>query len=88
MLLVKPQFEVGKDRVGAGGVVRDPELRAEAVAAVAEAAAGLGLGVAGRGGEPAARPVRQRGVLPLAAPGRAAAATTAELRRAIEEGPQ
>ena len=30
-LMVKPQFEVGKDRVGKGGVVRDPELRAEAV---------------------------------------------------------
>ena len=30
-LMVKPQFEVGKDRVGKGGVVRDPVLRAEAV---------------------------------------------------------
>ena len=29
--MVKPQFEVGKDRVGSGGVVRDPELRVEAV---------------------------------------------------------
>ena len=43
-LMVKPQFEVGKDRVGKGGVVRDPELRAEAVAAVAARAAGLGWG--------------------------------------------
>ncbi|MFZ2512600.1 MAG: TlyA family RNA methyltransferase [Gordonia sp. (in: high G+C Gram-positive bacteria)] len=41
--MVKPQFEVGKDRVGAGGVVRDRVLRAEAVAAVAAAAAELGL---------------------------------------------
>ena len=32
VLLVKPQFEVGKGRVGAGGVVRDAGLRAEAVA--------------------------------------------------------
>ena len=31
VLLVKPQFEVGKDKVGAGGVVRDPALRAAAV---------------------------------------------------------
>lgn len=30
-LMVKPQFEVGKDRVGRGGVVRDLDLRAEAV---------------------------------------------------------
>jgi 23S rRNA (cytidine1920-2'-O)/16S rRNA (cytidine1409-2'-O)-methyltransferase len=45
--MVKPQFEVGKDLVGAGGVVRDPELRARAVLDVAATAAGLGLGVAG-----------------------------------------
>jgi 23S rRNA (cytidine1920-2'-O)/16S rRNA (cytidine1409-2'-O)-methyltransferase len=43
-LMVKPQFEVGKDRVGKGGVVRDPELRAEAVVSVAEAAARRGWG--------------------------------------------
>jgi 23S rRNA (cytidine1920-2'-O)/16S rRNA (cytidine1409-2'-O)-methyltransferase len=46
-LMVKPQFEVGRDRVGTGGVVRDPALRAEAVLDVAATAAGLGLGVAG-----------------------------------------
>ena len=46
-LMVKPQFEVGKDRVGAGGVVRDPELRAEAVRQVAVYAQGLGLGAMG-----------------------------------------
>lgn len=39
--MVKPQFEVGKDRVGAGGVVSDPELRADAVLAVAHRAAEL-----------------------------------------------
>ncbi|BBY52915.1 TlyA family RNA methyltransferase [Mycobacterium koreense] len=33
--MVKPQFEVGKGQVGAGGVVHDPEQRAEAVLAVA-----------------------------------------------------
>ncbi|TCJ89673.1 TlyA family RNA methyltransferase [Nocardia alba] len=41
--MVKPQFEVGKDRVGAGGVVRDPALRTEVVCDVATAAAALGL---------------------------------------------
>lgn len=46
-LMVKPQFEVGKERVGAGGVVRDPALRAEAVLDVAAAGWNLGLGVAG-----------------------------------------
>jgi 23S rRNA (cytidine1920-2'-O)/16S rRNA (cytidine1409-2'-O)-methyltransferase len=51
-LMVKPQFEVGKDRVGSGGVVRDPALRAEAVLDVAAAGAGLGLGVAGVAASP------------------------------------
>jgi 23S rRNA (cytidine1920-2'-O)/16S rRNA (cytidine1409-2'-O)-methyltransferase len=45
LLMVKPQFEVGRGRVGAGGVVRDPALRAEAVRAVADAAAAQDLGV-------------------------------------------
>ena len=39
--LVKPQFEVGKGRVGAGGVVSDPRLRADAVLSVARRAAEL-----------------------------------------------
>ncbi|WP_420000285.1 TlyA family RNA methyltransferase [Streptomyces boninensis] len=47
VLMVKPQFEVGKERLGSGGVVRSPELRAEAVRTVAEQAAALGLGVRG-----------------------------------------
>jgi 23S rRNA (cytidine1920-2'-O)/16S rRNA (cytidine1409-2'-O)-methyltransferase len=46
-LMVKPQFEVGRERLGSGGVVRDPALRAEAVRGVAAAALGLGLGVRG-----------------------------------------
>jgi 23S rRNA (cytidine1920-2'-O)/16S rRNA (cytidine1409-2'-O)-methyltransferase len=47
VLMVKPQFEVGRERLGSGGVVRDPGLRAEAVAGVAAAAGELGLGVRG-----------------------------------------
>jgi len=38
VLLVKPQFEVGKERVGKGGVVRDPLAHADAIAGVIEAA--------------------------------------------------
>jgi 23S rRNA (cytidine1920-2'-O)/16S rRNA (cytidine1409-2'-O)-methyltransferase len=45
--MVKPQFEVGRERLGVGGVVRDPLARAEAVRQVAAAAAGLGLGTLG-----------------------------------------
>ena len=47
LIMVKPQFEVGKEKLGAGGVVRDATLRKEAVAAVADAAFALGLGCLG-----------------------------------------
>lgn len=43
-LMVKPQFEVGKERVGKGGVVRDLGLRSEAVTAIAQGAARRGWG--------------------------------------------
>jgi 23S rRNA (cytidine1920-2'-O)/16S rRNA (cytidine1409-2'-O)-methyltransferase len=43
--LVKPQFELGRDRVGKGGVVRRPEDRLEALVGAGEAALGLGLSV-------------------------------------------
>ncbi|MBQ1123611.1 TlyA family RNA methyltransferase [Streptomyces sp. B15] len=47
VLMVKPQFEVGRERLGSGGVVRSPQLRAEAVRTVAGHAAALGLGALG-----------------------------------------
>jgi 23S rRNA (cytidine1920-2'-O)/16S rRNA (cytidine1409-2'-O)-methyltransferase len=48
LVLVKPQFEVGRGRVGKGGVVRDDALRAEAVRGVREAAEALGYTVVGQ----------------------------------------
>ena len=42
LLLVKPQFEVGREQVGKGGVVRDDALRAWAVESVRGAAEALG----------------------------------------------
>ena len=48
VLMVKPQFEVGRDALGPGGVVRDPEQRASTVAGVARVAREEhGLGTAG-----------------------------------------
>ena len=47
LAMVKPQFEVGRGRVGKGGVVRDPEDRQAALVAVAEAAVALGAAVLG-----------------------------------------
>ncbi len=87
VLLVKPQFEVGKGHVGSGGVVRDRQLRGSAVQSVAEAAAELGLGVRGVTASPLPGPSGNveyflwltRDAPPLK-PG--------DLRQAIENGPQ
>lgn len=43
--MVKPQFEVGRERVGAGGVVRDPLLRIQAMLDVLAVGTDLGLGL-------------------------------------------
>lgn len=44
VVMVKPQFEVGREKLGAGGVVRDPALRKAAVIDVADSAYDVGLG--------------------------------------------
>jgi 23S rRNA (cytidine1920-2'-O)/16S rRNA (cytidine1409-2'-O)-methyltransferase len=87
VLMVKPQFEVGKERLGSGGVVRDPSVRTEAVLSVARAAAGLGLGT------------RDVTASPLPGPSGnveyflwfrddAGAASRESVERAVTEGPQ
>ncbi|MFN2459332.1 MAG: TlyA family RNA methyltransferase [Candidatus Velthaea sp.] len=45
--LVKPQFEAGRDRIGGGGVVRDPAVHAAILREVRDAVGGLGLVVTG-----------------------------------------
>jgi 23S rRNA (cytidine1920-2'-O)/16S rRNA (cytidine1409-2'-O)-methyltransferase len=47
LALVKPQFEVGRDQVGKGGVVRDARARRDALVAVGEGARGLGAALLG-----------------------------------------
>lgn len=47
LAMVKPQFEVGKDRLGSGGVVRSSALRAEVTLDVAKYAQSLNLSVRG-----------------------------------------
>jgi 23S rRNA (cytidine1920-2'-O)/16S rRNA (cytidine1409-2'-O)-methyltransferase len=87
LLMVKPQFEVGRGNVGSGGVVRDPDLRAGAIRAVAEAAQALGLGVRGVTASPLPGPagnVEYFLWLTAAAPPLAAGAA----ERAVEEGPR
>ncbi|HEY0706423.1 MAG TPA: TlyA family RNA methyltransferase [Polyangia bacterium] len=46
--LVKPQFEVGRQNVGKGGIVRDQAAREAALAGIAEAAAGFGFSIIGQ----------------------------------------
>ena len=85
--MVKPQFEVGKEKLPSGGVVRDPADRAEAVRRVAAQAVELGLGVLGVTASPLPGPSGnveyflhlRRGAPPL---------DDAELLRAVEDGPQ
>jgi 23S rRNA (cytidine1920-2'-O)/16S rRNA (cytidine1409-2'-O)-methyltransferase len=86
VLLVKPQFEVGKGRVGSGGVVREAADRADAVRRVTSAASELGLGVLGVTASPLPGPAGnveyfvwlRRGAPPL---------DDSQLDRAIKEGP-
>ncbi|HET6892531.1 MAG TPA: TlyA family RNA methyltransferase [Pyrinomonadaceae bacterium] len=47
IVLIKPQFEVGRGEVGSGGIVRDPDKRARVVEEVNHAAGELGLKVGG-----------------------------------------
>jgi 23S rRNA (cytidine1920-2'-O)/16S rRNA (cytidine1409-2'-O)-methyltransferase len=88
VVMVKPQFEVGRDALGAGGVVRDPAQRAAAVAEVARAAYDdLGLGVLGVTASPLPGPAGnveyflwlRRGAPRL---------DPDQLSRAVAEGPQ
>ena len=74
LAMVKPQFELGRGRVGKGGVVRDPELRREAVAAVAGCGRALGVAVVGYAPSGLPGPAGNRETFVwLAAGGRAAA---------------
>ena len=60
LLLVKPQFEVGKGEVGKGGVVRDDSKRLAALEAVAAAARALGFEVLGHAESPIEGPAGNR----------------------------
>lgn len=88
--MVKPQFEVGRGQVGAGGVVRDPALRADAVLSVARRAAELGWHTVGVTASPLPGPSGnveyflrlQRGENPVDE------AVAEAVRHAVSAGPQ
>jgi 23S rRNA (cytidine1920-2'-O)/16S rRNA (cytidine1409-2'-O)-methyltransferase len=85
--MVKPQFEVGRDRLGAGGVVRDPEHRVQAVLEVARAAGALGWGTAGVVASPLPGPAGNVEFF-LWLRRDAGEPQEADVRRAVEEGPR
>jgi 23S rRNA (cytidine1920-2'-O)/16S rRNA (cytidine1409-2'-O)-methyltransferase len=85
--MVKPQFEVGRERLGAGGVVRDPQHRIDAVRAVADTAAELGWGTAGVVASPLPGPAGNVEYF-LWLRRDAGPAQDDDIRRAVEEGPQ
>ncbi|GAB3112490.1 hemolysin [Streptomyces calidiresistens] len=87
LLMVKPQFEVGRERLGSGGVVRDHSLRAEAVLGVARRAWELGWGTVGVTASPLPGPsgnVEYFLWLRAGAPG----PDPTEVERAVTEGPR
>jgi 23S rRNA (cytidine1920-2'-O)/16S rRNA (cytidine1409-2'-O)-methyltransferase len=84
--MVKPQFEVGRERLGAGGVVRDLGHRADAVLEVARSAASLGWGTAGVVASPLPGPAGNVEFF-LWLRRDAAPPEEADVRRAVEEGP-
>lgn len=66
LVMVKPQFEVGRDNVGSGGVVRDPALRHDAVMRVVQAIEESGGRVAGAADSGTPGPKGNREVFVLA----------------------
>jgi 23S rRNA (cytidine1920-2'-O)/16S rRNA (cytidine1409-2'-O)-methyltransferase len=86
VLMVKPQFEVGRELVGSGGVVREPALRTQAVLSVAATAAELGLGLAGVAASPLPGPSGNVEFFVWLRRG-APAADEAHVRAVVEAGP-
>ena len=91
LLMVKPQFEVGRERLGAGGVVRDTALHHEAVLQVCAAAAAVGLDTWAVAASPLPGPAGNVEYFVALAANRSDALTGADLEtavwHAIAEGP-
>lgn len=87
VLLVKPQFEVGRERVGRGGVVRDPAAWRDAMEGVVRALASLGCGMRGACASPLTGPAGNHEFLLHAAPGGGAGEPGLLLDAAVAEIP-
>ena len=87
LLMVKPQFEVGKDALGPGGVVEDNEQRIAAVNKIAGKAYSLGLGTAGVVASPLPGPSGNVEYFLWLKPG-GPTPQESDVERAVQEGPQ
>jgi len=87
LLMVKPQFEVGKDKLGSGGVVREIALRKSTVLEVAQIAYDLGVGCLGVVASSLPGPAGNVEYF-LWLKANAPAILEVDLDRAISEGPQ
>lgn len=85
ILLVKPQFEVGRTRVGRGGIVRDPSAWADAIEAVASAASRAGRPVVDVMPSPIRGAEGNVEFLVLIAPGPAKDDVAGRIARALDE---
>jgi 23S rRNA (cytidine1920-2'-O)/16S rRNA (cytidine1409-2'-O)-methyltransferase len=83
VVLVKPQFEAGKERVGKGGVVRDPAVWRDVLGHVAAAAEAGGLGATGAMASPLPGPAGNVEFLLHLERGRP---SEADLDAAVDEG--
>jgi 23S rRNA (cytidine1920-2'-O)/16S rRNA (cytidine1409-2'-O)-methyltransferase len=87
LLMVKPQFEVGKEALGPGGVVEDNEQRIAAVNKIAGKAYSLGLGTAGVVASPLPGPSGNVEYFLWLKPG-GPAPQESDVEIAVQEGPQ
>jgi 23S rRNA (cytidine1920-2'-O)/16S rRNA (cytidine1409-2'-O)-methyltransferase len=86
VVLVKPQFEVGKARIGKNGVVRDPGAKVDAIRGAIEAAQALGWQVRGLTGSPITGPAgNTEFLLWLSEVGEALALEDAAIRAIVDQ---
>jgi 23S rRNA (cytidine1920-2'-O)/16S rRNA (cytidine1409-2'-O)-methyltransferase len=85
--LVKPQFEAGRERVGSGGVVRDPVVHRAVLREVRDAATALGLPMAALIGSPLLGPAGNREFLAELRAG-ATPIDDERIDRVVGEGPE
>lgn len=86
LVMVKPQFEVGRARLGGSGVVTSPRLRAGTVVAVAESAAAAGVGVRAVVPSPLPGSAGNREYFLWLAPGEPGADLAEIVREAVDTG--